>query len=1104
MAHPEFAVVTNFLISVSLFFQIFPVLLIAVVARCRCDHANGFSNHNGNFGSQFGSLLKPPPPPPLPIVPVPFHKGTERNQRQTSDVGYQYQTPPPPPSSNDFKFLAPFYKQYNFNFVPPPQPFTTTPSPSLFQKVSGWLFSSQQTQQNSYTGSNLYNNVAPIKKDCNPCNLVPWLPVIRYNLGAKNIYQNSLPTYGPPSPTAYANSLKAHPQPFNSQSQVKPPPQLVPGVPHANYGPPYNGGSVKIISSTYGPPSATHTLDIISQNPPSSTYSQPSSSYNAPSSSFVSHSNSLDSQFLSTPSQGISNNFFSIPTSTYQPPILSFGTPAPSYGVPSSSYGTPSPSYGVPSSSYGTPSPSYGTPSPLYVTPTPSYGTPSPGYETPRPVVTNFEPVTPQYDPGSLNKDLSPQNDVELLENITPNSELQLPKVSHPTTFKNSYGEPITNTHLFDISYPVSATAAESSKVRTVLPQNSTKAPISGESFALANPAPFSLNRGRNIHTLQPVALPNLSVSPLPPIFNARPFRPMPPRFSSNVLQGINSMQQNNNNVRIEQSIPLTEFTHSVDYPATIIESPIIEIDPPSNVNQSKAYRNIANSYVVDEIRDISSQASEDHISATKSNTDSSFESTGADVGNELYDNNVPNDFKHGSRFPSNHKVNFADLRGLNDDDVDKYRTENNLQNIDSPLLYLKPNTPHKNHGDFILAVSSPIPENEYEIYDDIPTTTSPTTASWDENVQGSAYKPKIVQIIVPYTTGNKQTITNEDLEQMSEEWLSTPKDESQPRKVPANTENSFVTAMTEDSNNIAVTTTEDTSEVENYDSERSKDFYDVKEPPFDIIKLQHTIDDWTEQEYSKQYKTPQRTRNNEKHAKQIPDDYFTTTMPTNYVSTTNNYNYDFYDHEGSSSVQHTVTDESNNTFSKPRKEYNVIERTKNRHNSGKNEEVDQVQKLHIYTAASSFRTTSTSTSTTTTPAPWGKIQTSISPLTKEKVYVVTSKPWRDMRNASAEWYEVESFESKKTSSDGDFSDSIDLPFRSPRFINRPSFGFTSGGKIESDASYGFSKSWYQSINELETQKQSNSTSFQEATEQTVSTNLDEDSTATTANPHNG
>ncbi|XP_075972248.1 uncharacterized protein LOC142974038 isoform X2 [Anticarsia gemmatalis] len=1012
---------------------IFPVLLLAVVSRCKCDHSNGFNSHGG---ATFGALLKPPPPPQLgPILPVPFHRGPERNQRQNSDIGYQYQPPPAPPALSEFKFPAPFYKQYNFNFVPAPQPFATTSPPSMFQKVSGWFFPSQQT---SNAGSTIFNNnnVAPIKKDCNPCNLVPWLPVIRYNVGGKNLKQNSLPTYGPPSPTAVADSLKIvqkYPQPFNTNNQITKPAQLSPGVPHTNYGPPaqnFNSGVLNTPSSTYGPPSATHTLDTFSPNPQSSTFSQPSSSYGVPSSSFSLHGNSINSQFISTPSQDVSSSFYNLPSSTYSPP----------------------------SSSYGTPSPVYSTPSPL----TPLY-----------------QPVTPQYNP-SYNPQTPQQSDVETFNNITPGGELQLPKVTQPTAFKNSYGEPITNTHLFDIHYPISATAAESTKVKTQVSLHESKTP--NMSFALANPAPFSLNRGRNIHTLQPVALPNLSVSPLPPIFNARPFRPVIPLYPTNILQGINHMQNPVTNVNIQQSIPLTEYTHSVDYPATIIQSPIIEIDPPTISNQTKGYRNIPNSYVVDEIRDISSQASEDHISATKS-IDASFEST----GNDLYDNGVPLDMRQPSRIPSNHKPNFADLRGVNDEDLDKYRTDINLQNIDSPLLYLKPSAPHKGHGDFVIAISSPIPDKEYEIYDDIPTTAAPQTPnSWEESnndyskdspsAQENNYKPKIVQIIVPYTTGKKEENIN-DYVQMAQDWPSTPKDEYQGRKVPSNTDHSHTNTATENYVTEGTTTEEAlTTVTENYDSDpynpsgALNDLYDVKEPPFDIIKLQHAIDDWTEQEYSKQYKTPQRTRNTDNYAKKIPDDYFTTTVPTNYVTTTSNYNYEFYDHEGSSSVQHLVTDEAdNNTYVRPRKEYNTIERPKNRHISGKNEEPEEVQKLHIYTAASSFRTTSS----TTTPAPWGKIQTSISPLTKEKVYVVTSKPWRDSRNVSKDWYEVERFESKKLA-DSEPSASSNLPFKSPRFMNRPSFGFTSGGKVESDASYGFSKSWYQSINELETQKENN------------------------------
>ncbi|XP_059061927.1 uncharacterized protein LOC131854786 [Achroia grisella] len=1059
--------------------SIFPVLLFALVIRCKCDATNGYGNTNS--ASQFGELLKPPPPPPQSAIlpPVPFHGGAGRFQRQ--NTGYQYLPPPPASSlpvshSNEFKFPAPFYKQYNFNFVPPPQPFTTSPPPSLFQKVSGWLFSSQQTNHDT-TSQVFSNSINQVKKDCNPCNLVPWIPVIRYNLGTKNIYQNHNPTYGPPSPTAYAN-IPNLPQPFqNIQHKLPQPPA---GIPHAVYGPPttthlHNSNAIQLVSSTYGPPSPTHTISIASQSPLSSTYSAPSPSYS-----------------ISSPSYGV-------PSTTYNQPDSSYSFSSSSQGI-SNSY---NPTNRVPTSTYGTPT-----------------STSALSFEIPN---TDKSHVTPLYEPELLNRELPQLGDVEILRTNEPENNLQLPKVTHPASFKNSYGEIITNIQALNIPYSVSATAAESTKIKTeVLPNDATRLPIQNSSLALSNPAPFSLNRGRNIHTLQPVALPNLSVSPLPPIFNARPFKPTSNNFSPTIVQGVNSMQQTSNNVDIAPSIPIVEFTHSIDYPASIIQSPVIDIDTGKNFNLTKGYRNIPNSYIIDGNRDISSQASEDHVSATKSIPDSSFETTGVDGGNELYDTGIPSDLKH-RYVPYNHKPEFADLRGIKDEDVDKYRTESNLQNIDSPLLYLKPSAPHKDYENFALVVSTPINGNDYEIYDDVQTTSAPQSnyaSGWEEsradysqsfpqssNTQENANKPKIVQIIVPYTTNNGENKNNADFEYISQGWETKDETEYQPRKIPTNTENPYISTLTENYNSISTTTEDPQLPItENFDSHQLNtadilnDLYDVKEPPFDIIKLQNTIDDWTEQAYSKRHKTSQRTRGVEKYAKQIPDDFFTTTVPTNYVTSTNNVNYEFYDHEGSSSVQHLVTDERNNTYSKPRKQYNTIERTKTRYSIGKNREIDEIKKLHIYTAASTFR------STTTTPAPWEKIQTSISPLTKEKIYVVTSKPWLGTYNISKGWLNAKSFESSKANLDNESSGSDNLPFKSPRFANRPLFSLISPIKpdpVKSDSLYGFSKSWHQSINDLGNRRHSNNTMLPESFQQKHYTSDEEDTTGTTTEGHN-
>ncbi|XP_041973276.1 uncharacterized protein LOC121728983 [Aricia agestis] len=1009
-------------------------VLVATIAEYTCEPANGFTNkvyNNGNGGAHYDDLLKPPPPPLLPVIPVPFHGGNQHgiSQRQNFDNGYHYQPPPqaPPPSpapiSGEFKFPAPFYKQYNFNFVPPPQPFTTTPSPSMFQKFSNWLFPQNSYDQQSEVISNY--NAATFKKDCNPCNNVPWIPVIRYDLAPKNLRQNNnnnaLPTYGPPSPTASKHIFDAVqnvPQPFSNQHLELNGNQQSNNH-FQNYGPP----KISQVVSTYGPPSPTHVVDISQSHPLSSPYA--------------------------VTSNPISNFPYNFHTTTLKP---IFNHPA-SYALSSSTFGLPASTISTPFAQYDS----------NFLTTTAS------------PIITR--------PPVQFNQHFPQSNDVEVFGQNIPSQELQLPKVTRPTGFRNSYGEPIDNTFALNIPYSATATGAESSKVKTeVLPDNALQSHLDNMSLALANPAPFTLNRGRNIHTLQPVALPNLSISPLPPIFNARPFRPTPPKYFGNILYGSNQ-KQSDSQVNIAQSVPLAEYTHSIEYPTTFIQSPVIDIDRFKNSeNQTKVYRNIQNSYVIDESRDIFPQASDHHVSAAKTNPDSSFESV--DIGNELYDESIQSKGSLNKNIPPNHKPDFADLRGVKDEDVDKYRTESNLQNIDSPLLYLKPSAPHKNYENFFSSPSTPGRDKEFEIYDDTPITTPRSTMStanildssktyfMEESSiptgQHSINHAKVVQIIVPYTINDKD---------YSEESFYN-QQEFQARKVHTEKNVNYVTVPTETYSTIRTTTEEPVSTItDQYNSELMNtpailnDFYDVKEPPFDIVKLQHTIDDWTQQEYSST-KEAQRVRSNEKYAKQIPDNYFTTAAPTTiYVTEENNYNnYDSYDHEFSSSNQFEITDNNTQVFSKISKSYNSVEKTKTNYDTAKNDEEDET--LHIYTPSSTFRTT------TTTSAPWGGIQTSISPLTNEKVYVVTSKPWREKQSVFNKTKEFNKFESQKTSSHSHIiSSSEEVVIKPPKSFRRPlggsyhKNGFRLGdGRLNStkfDSSYTYSNGWHRRINNL-------------------------------------
>ncbi|XP_065158277.1 uncharacterized protein [Atheta coriaria] len=150
------------------------------------------------------------------------------------------------------------------------------------------------------------------------------------------------------------------------------------------------------------------------------------------------------------------------------------------------------------------------------------------------------------------------------------------------------------------------------------------------------------------------------------------------------------------------------------------------------------------------------------------------------------------------------------------------------------------------------------------------------------------------------------------------------------------------------------------------------------KNPPFDVIRLQKNIDGWTEQEYSKNIfaygKTSASTAATSTtkflSSKRIPDDYLTT-LPYNFAetklsSTTPRSTPKYLDHEpaGSNSKEYLQS--------------NLIATT----------EQSTTPKFQKLTRLQS----------------WDKIHIAVSPLTKEKIYVVTPQPktattsWRQSR----------------------------------------------------------------------------------------------------------
>lgn len=152
---------------------------------------------------------------------------------------------------------------------------------------------------------------------------------------------------------------------------------------------------------------------------------------------------------------------------------------------------------------------------------------------------------------------------------------------------------------------------------------------------------------------------------------------------------------------------------------------------------------------------------------------------------------------------------------------------------------------------------------------------------------------------------------------------------------------------------------------------------------PIDILRLQKNIDNWTHQEYANTISDIQKQSTIGKlvPSKNIPAEYLTTQpySVTPFESTTKRY--EFYDHEPAGSDTKEHKKESN---------FIIIETTP----AGEQLTTTPLVKSTKSNNSSTVAARVTMAMPTTKPH-WEKLQVSISPLTKEKIYVVTPQPWR-------------------------------------------------------------------------------------------------------------
>ncbi|XP_018324700.1 uncharacterized protein LOC108736681 [Agrilus planipennis] len=280
--------------------------------------------------------------------------------------------------------------------------------PSFFSKMTNWLFPFGNTDDLTTSETNRYYtngfmslpqaaNSIPGDTSCNPCNKVPWIPVLA-NYGDNAIVgfvqpNSKPPQYLPPSSSIY------NPVQRVEITGMKPPPLPQSFRPPSNYGPPPPENYGPPPKPNYGPPPLT----------PPETYGPPQA-YGPP------------------------------PQTNYGPPKPNYGFPPlkPNYGAPP----PPKPSFIPP------PKTNYASPPFLnqIVPPKPHYGQPSiRTYGVPPKM--KLIPLNQNYDPYSSSTHGLPS----FIPGGQPNNfqkNYPLPSQDYSPPLVNSYGTPVSHTNI--------------------------------------------------------------------------------------------------------------------------------------------------------------------------------------------------------------------------------------------------------------------------------------------------------------------------------------------------------------------------------------------------------------------------------------------------------------------------------------------------------------------------------------------------------------------------------------------------------------------------------------------------------------------------------
>lgn len=552
-------------------------------------------------------------------------------------------------------------------------------------------------------------------------------------------------------------------------------------------------------------------------------------------------------------------------------------------------------------------------------------------------------------------------------------------------------------------------------------------------------------------HRLVPIPIPNLSVTPIPPLYDAKPFLAephlnsyhpsynrfqdgnqlsqnkynsassldlVPPYVSSKSQESASLSGSNNDNIEIIKSISLGDFTTSIEYPPSVVQSPVIDLT--QEVNNNYAAKSYVNpDYLTEPILvnnnenlppDSFSSASSYNFSAQKTNEL-------IEIVTPIYaETTVHLDYTTDQQQPSisessSRRYNYVPTQSstttIVTDNFNNFKRNRETPKdlLDSPIYYLKKlaspktttiypselrltNTPQIDYSPW--STSTPVSSPSTVLPELVQTTVHHTI----DQSTSSEKKPKQIQIIIPYTTKNHPSPFRRNKVQTfdrSSGW-------SNHNDYPESQESKIVTA-TVTQPPTRRTTKYLTKILASNLRELLKKEKNSNYTPVDISKLQKNIDVWTEQEFSLDTNKAS-TISLVSQSKNIPTEYLTTT-PSNVQ-------------------QYTVTETPTSTISDDQfyadEEYRKYEVPSDKFIDGNS--VQESVRLTTQRPASFTKATST-------PRPnelWNTLNLDFSPITKEKVYVVTPQPFQE-----------------ESLSD----------FKSPRFLVRPTPGMASTSSAE-------------------------------------------------------